>query len=64
MVAMPIPQSMICKCMRCGHAWIKRIEGRPVRCPNCKEHDWDIAAGELQRGRPKKKALAKKGKTT
>jgi hypothetical protein len=64
---MPIPPAMICECLRCSHAWIKRIEGRPVRCPKCKQPNWDlprrkvgrpskdIPAGKLKRGRPNKK---------
>jgi Zn finger protein HypA/HybF involved in hydrogenase expression len=57
---MPIPPNMICDCRRCGHAWVKRIAGRPVRCPKCKEHDWDIPAGKLKMGRPPKKIALKK----
>ena len=49
---MKIPQSMICVCERCGHRWVKRIEGRPAQCPNCKEQYWDVPAGKLKRGRP------------
>ena len=55
---MPIPKSMICECRRCGHVWVKRIEGRPTQCPNCTEHHWDIPAGKLKRGRPRKKPAA------
>jgi predicted Zn-ribbon and HTH transcriptional regulator len=51
---MPIPQSMICNCRRCGHSWVKRIAARPVRCPHCKLRNWDVAAGKLKRGRPRK----------
>jgi hypothetical protein len=58
--SMTIPQSMICNCVRCSHQWIKRISGRPKRCPNCKEHDWDVLAGQRPRGRPTKNAA--KGK--
>jgi hypothetical protein len=60
---MPIPKDLVCDCRRCGYAWVKRIEGRPKRCPKCKEHDWDIPAGKLPKGRPPKPkaAKAKKG---
>ena len=53
---MSIPASMICKCRRCGHQWIKRIPGRPKSCSNCHETNWDVPAGKLKRGRPKKAA--------
>jgi predicted Zn-ribbon and HTH transcriptional regulator len=56
---MPIPPEMICDCLRCGHAWVKRVAGRPVRCPKCKQPNWDVAAGVLPMGRPPK---AKKGR--
>lgn len=52
---MPIPKAMICDCLRCGHAWVKRVSARPVRCPKCKRANWDIPAGKLKRGRPQKK---------
>jgi len=39
----------------CGHTWVKRIDARPVRCPNCQEHDWGVPAGKLKRGRPPKR---------
>jgi predicted Zn-ribbon and HTH transcriptional regulator len=57
---MPIPKELVCDCTRCGHAWVKRIEGRPTQCPNCKERNWDKAVGVLKVGRPKKKAKGKK----
>lgn len=34
----------ICKCLRCGHEWVKRIEGRPAQCPACKQPRWDIGS--------------------
>jgi len=36
-----MPELLKEKCLRCGHEWIKRIEGRPVSCPMCKSpyHD-------------------------
>lgn len=60
---MPIPKERICDCLRCGHAWVKRIPGVPVRCPECKSPYWHIKAGKLPMGRPwpKKKAGKKKG---
>jgi len=53
-VTMPIPRELICECRRCKYAWVKRIAGRPERCPRCKEHHWDVPAGKLKRGRPPK----------
>jgi predicted Zn-ribbon and HTH transcriptional regulator len=50
-----LPEAL-CLCLRCGHYWMKRIVGRPVRCPECKEHDWDIEAGIKPMGRPRKNA--------
>jgi hypothetical protein len=55
---MPIPKSMVCDCLRCGHSWVKRVPGRPVRCPKCKQPYWDLPAGELRRGRPPKAKCA------
>lgn len=52
------PPGLMCHCLRCGKWWMKRVEGRPVRCPQCKEHDWDVPAGVKPLGRPK----AAKGK--
>jgi hypothetical protein len=43
---------MLCKCERCRHTWVKRIEERPVRCPKCKQPNWDVKAGVLRMGRP------------
>jgi len=57
---MVIPQSMMCRCLRCKHTWVKRIEGRPATCPKCKEHYWDVPKGKLPIGRPKKKVGKKK----
>jgi hypothetical protein len=58
---MGIPQAMKCHCRRCDHRWVKRIEGRPVRCPECKQPNWDKEVGELKVGRPRgvKKAPGK-----
>jgi predicted Zn-ribbon and HTH transcriptional regulator len=33
-------------CRKCGHAWVKRIPGRPVECPKCKSRTWDMPKGE------------------
>jgi predicted nucleic acid-binding Zn-ribbon protein len=57
---MPIPKEMVCECTRCGHVWVKRIEGRPTQCPKCKERNWDKVVGVLKVGRPKKEAAKKK----
>ena len=59
---MTIPASMVCKCLRCGHEWVKRISGRPKYCSGCKESNWDVPAGKLPRGRPVTKKASKKGK--
>jgi hypothetical protein len=59
---MAIPDEMICECLRCGHEWVRRAEGRPKNCPKCKQPNWDVAVGVLPMGRPKKKAAAKKAK--
>lgn len=53
---MPIPKALICDCRRCGHAWVKRVETRPVRCPKCKSPYWDTPPGKLKVGRPRKSA--------
>lgn len=52
---MVIPKTMVGKCLRCGHEWIKRTAGRPARCPGCKTPYWDTKPGELPMGRPPKK---------
>ena len=59
---MPIDPAKICDCLRCGYGWIKRVAGRPARCPKCKQPNWDIAVGTLKIGRPlkaKRKATKK-----
>lgn len=30
-----------CRCLHCDHAWEKRVDHRPVRCPVCKRANWD-----------------------
>lgn len=30
-----------CKCFKCGHKWIKRVDKRPLQCPECKSRKWD-----------------------
>jgi predicted Zn-ribbon and HTH transcriptional regulator len=55
---MAIPASMVCECLRCGHTWIRRTEGRPVRCPKCKQAKWGIPVGKLKVGRPPNKRRA------
>jgi len=59
---MPIPRELICDCVRCGHAWVKRVAGRPVRCPKCKQPNWDKRVGEVKIGRPATKKPGPKGK--
>jgi hypothetical protein len=61
---MVIPASMVCRCLRCGHEWIKRIDGRPRQCAACKETNWDVPAGKLQRGRPPTKKAGKRAAAT
>lgn len=51
---MPMPQSMTCECLRCNYVWVKRIPARPVRCPKCKQPNWDTRSRGL--GRPPKAA--------
>ena len=29
-------------CLRCGHNWEQRKDGRPVCCPVCKSPKWDV----------------------
>jgi predicted Zn-ribbon and HTH transcriptional regulator len=53
-------EARICRCERCRFEWVKRIEGRPAQCPNCKQPNWDKPVGVLKIGRPKKKAPGKK----
>jgi predicted nucleic acid-binding Zn-ribbon protein len=55
-----IPESMICKCKRCGHVWVKRVATRTARCPKCTHKRWDIAVGEQTMGR---QSTAAKGLT-
>jgi len=28
-------------CLRCGHTWNPRSEGKPVACPKCHSTAWD-----------------------
>jgi len=48
-----IPASMVLKCLRCGHEWIRRTPAQPKACPHCKAPRWDVPVGTLTRGRPK-----------
>lgn len=41
-----------CLCERCEHAWISRVDGKPVVCPKCKSPYWDV---------PRKNGLKKEG---
>lgn len=34
---MPLPR---CKCQRCGHEWVQRVEN-PRSCPSCHNINWD-----------------------
>ena len=45
-------------CLRCDHQWWKRGPGRPERCPNCGQKNWDRLArkGNYRRKRPLPKA--------
>jgi len=54
------PSPWACYCLRCGHMWVKRIYGRPKRCPWCK-HEWDVPVGMRKLGRPKKTEVRAKG---
>ena len=51
-IGMPTITEMRCKCVRCGGGWLKRVEGRPVRCAHCKSPYWDVKRGVLKMGRP------------
>jgi hypothetical protein len=33
--------NMMMSCLRCGHGWESRVEGRPKNCPGCKSPAWD-----------------------
>ncbi len=41
------------KCLRCGHKWTPRVEGRPKACPACKSYRWNKPPQPP--GRPPKK---------
>lgn len=30
-----------CRCLRCGHAWIRKAEGLPDKCPVCRNPSWN-----------------------
>lgn len=49
---------LVCDCLRCGHAWVKRVQSRPVRCPKCKQPNWDTRSKGV--GRPSVKKAGKK----
>jgi hypothetical protein len=57
-------EEMICRCLRCGHEWVKRLRvtARPVRCPACKQHNWDKELGQVKMGRPPTKPVAASAK--
>ena len=57
---MPFSPDQICTCLRCEYSWVKRVDARPVRCPNCKQPNWDTESPG--RGRPRKVKPAVKGK--
>jgi hypothetical protein len=57
---MAFSEEQVCKCVRCTYVWVKRVPGRPVRCPNCKQPNWDISLGTLKRG--PKPAKVKRGR--
>lgn len=35
-----VDSSQVEMCMRCGHAWLRRVERQPKRCPRCKSPYW------------------------
>ncbi len=47
-------EEKICRCVRCGHEWVRRVGHRPVCCPKCITPYWDRERGEVPRGRPRK----------
>lgn len=38
---MKINKLPVLKCLKCGHEWHPRIEGRPLTCPKCRQAGWD-----------------------
>ena len=34
-----IKKLLECKCLRCGHVWVRRT-AQPRECPNCKSPAW------------------------
>jgi hypothetical protein len=53
---MTIPSSMICRCLRCGHRWVKRIDGQPKFCAHCNSPYWNTPKGAYKLARKKRKA--------
>ena len=49
-------------CVRCGHVWIVRKPGRPVKCPGCSDEAWDKARIRRKKGTGKKRVKKKKKK--
>ncbi len=37
-------------CLRCGHTWNSRVEGRPKQCPLCHQPNWDRTKGAMRVG--------------
>jgi len=31
-----------CTCLRCNHSWLKRVQTKPLQCPNCGTRRWDV----------------------
>ncbi len=36
-----VSMSLILKCLRCGHEWMRRKIDRPKQCPGCHSPYWD-----------------------
>lgn len=34
------PETLFCKCLKCGHEWRPRDGKKPVSCPKCKTYSW------------------------
>lgn len=45
-------EEKICRCLRCGHEWVRRVGHQPVKCPECISPYWNVAKGVLRPGRP------------
>lgn len=42
-------QSLQLVCLHCGYHWLRRIDGRPVKCPQCQNRKWDKPRTETKK---------------